>query len=352
MLGNISGVRYYRIKTMATIAICWTIVDAVSVYIFRGVDPTLSESTYFYRGVTVFIMSFFIGYFFPTTIRRIVRQYPFWINLLLKLSAALVAAILMNFCVYLIEACLGAGESLQSALQSFFRESRYTDWMLQRTFYWLLLLILTQLYIEINEKYAPGVFKDIVLGKYYLPKEEDRILLFIDLRDSTPIAEKLGHKRYFLFIRDFINLVSVAAIEHYGRIYQYVGDEIIVSWPANANNAHRAMRTVIHAKKLIQKRSDKFRRLYNEVPSFRVGIHAGRVTVGEIGVIKKDLAISGDTMNTTARIKNACAEFGVSYIVSEDYQELAQLPSSQIEFLGDIELKGKSYTEKLYALNI
>ena len=55
--------------------------------------------------------------------------------------------------------------------------------------------------------------------------------MFIDLKDSTPIAEKLGHKDYFRFIRDFIYFISIALIEYNGRIYQYVGDEIVVSWP-------------------------------------------------------------------------------------------------------------------------
>lgn len=347
-----SGVAYYRLKTMFTIAVIWTIVDAVSVFVFRGIETNRNETTYIVRGIAVFGMSLLISYFFPTTLRRIVRKYPLWLNLLLKFFAALIAALLMNFIVYLIEHVVVAGIPFRTAVENFFRESRYIDWFLQRTFYWLLLLVLTQLYIEINEKYAPGVFKDILFGKYYMPKEESRIVLFMDLKDSTPIAEKLGNKRYFLFIRNFINLVSVAAIENYGRIYQYVGDEIVVSWPATPLNAQRAVKTIIHARKLIQKNSVTFRAKFNEIPVFRAGIHSGEVTVGEVGVIKKELVISGDTMNTTSRIRNASAEFGVNYVVSEDFARLAGLQPAQYENLGDIDLKGKAVPSRLYALNL
>ena len=70
-------------------------------------------------------------------------------------------------------------------------------------------------------------------------------------------------------------------------------------------NHRKCLDTVIRARrKNIQRKSRYFKNKYGIVPEFRVGIHLGEVTVGEIGVIKKDLAMSGDTMNTTARIGN------------------------------------------------
>ena len=61
--------------------------------------------------------------------------------------------------------------------------------------------------------------------------------MFIDLKDSTPIAEKLGTVEYFRFIRQFIEIVSTALLEYNGRIYQYVGDEVVVSRLYNTKNA-------------------------------------------------------------------------------------------------------------------
>jgi adenylate cyclase len=223
---------------------------------------------------------------------------------------------------------------------------------LQKTLYWLALFIVTQLYIEINEKYSPGIFIDIILGKYITPKIENRIVMFIDLKDSTPTAEKLGHQEYFLFIREFIYDVSMALIEHNGRIYQYVGDEIVVSWMFSKKNVNNSLQSVIEARKNIQRKSEYYRRHYNQVPEFRVGIHIGEVTVGEIGIIKKDLAMSGDTMNTTARIRSACTELNQKFIVSSQFIEQSQLESFQSESLGKVDLKGKAEEIELYALKI
>src|SRR5690606_33770082 len=118
-----------------------------------------------------------------------------------------------------------------------------------KTLYWFVLFVITQLYLEINDKYSPGVFFDILRGKYIHPKIENRIVMFIDLIDSTPIAERLGHEQYFLFIRGFIHDVSLALIENDGIIYQYVGDEIVVSWQLNKKNIKKSLAAIIAARK-------------------------------------------------------------------------------------------------------
>jgi adenylate cyclase len=92
--------------------------------------------------------------------------------------------------------------------------------------------------------------------------------------------------------------------------------------------------------------------MYDVVPEFRAGVHVGDVTVGEIGVIKKDIAMSGDTMNTTARIRTACSELNHKFIVSKTFAELIDLKDWQIEELGVIDLKGKKDGVELVALKI
>jgi adenylate cyclase len=224
--------------------------------------------------------------------------------------------------------------------------------LLQKIPHWLLIFGVTLLVLELTEKYSPGVFKDILLGKYLHPKIEKRIIMFLDLKDSTPIAEKLGTKEYFRFIRDFIYFISIAMIEYSGRIYQYVGDEVVVSWTFSQKNMRKSIDALLEARRLLQRNTNRFRRLYGVVPDFRVGIHVGDVTVGEIGVIKKDIAMSGDTMNTTARIRTACSELNQKFIVSKTFADLMDLKDWQTEDLGVIELKGKKDGVELVALKM
>ncbi len=174
--------------------------------------------------------------------------------------------------------------------------------------------------------------------------------MFMDLKDSTPTAERLGHEQYFRFIREFISDVSIAVTEFGGRIYQYVGDEIVVSWIADKENAKKCVASLLEARKNIQSRSEMYRRYYSDVPEFRAGIHCGNVTVGEIGIIKKDLAMSGDTMNTAARIRSMCSETNEKFLVSQSFKELVELNDWQVVSIGNVELKGKESELELFSL--
>lgn len=347
-----SGVRKYRFRTILFIAFFWTGIDLLVTLITRH-DPRQYEfSSLFIRELLVFIMTLIMGYLFIFTLKSTLRNGSLWLNFLIKTVILLGAAFIMNFMVHVADNRFTMDMSYSDALSSFFRETLHLKWLLQKTLYWVILFIITQLYLEINDKYSPGVFIDILAGKYIKPKIEHRIIMFIDLKDSTPIAEKLGHQQYFLFIREFIFHVSMALIEHRGIIYQYVGDEIVVSWPFSRRNMRNCLAAVIESRKNIQKSSERFRRQYNIIPEFRVGIHVGDVTVGEIGVIKKDLAMSGDTMNTTARIRSACNELNQKFIVSKDFIEKSDLKDWQSESLGMVDLKGKAESLELYSLKI
>jgi len=343
------------------VAASWTIIDLLF-YIFRLTEQ-LTPSKYslfqkhtvqtiLLRELNVFFLAMLSAYFLVFFMKNFFRKSSLWVNMLLKAATLLAVAFIINFFIHFTYATLIARHPASYALESFYRNTFETPWLVQKIPEWIILFILTQLIIEINEKYSPGVFFDIIFGKYVQPRDERRIIAFIDLRDSTTIAEKLGHKEYFNFIRDFIYYISTGLMEYGGRIYQYVGDEIVVSWPDTKRNAKKCIYALIEARKSINKHLNKFVSKYGIVPEYKVGVHAGEVTIGEIGIIKKDLVMSGDTMNTAARIRTACNELNQKFIVSKDFLDRIHLTDWQAESLGPIELKGKNSTIELFALKI
>jgi adenylate cyclase len=224
-------------------------------------------------------------------------------------------------------------------------------WIIPKMAEWGSFYILTQLAIEVNEKYSPGVFVDIMMGKYLQPREENRIIIFIDLRNSTPIAEKLGNN-YFEFIRDFIFCISAGIMEHDGRIYQYVGDEVVAWWPSSKKNARKAINSLIESRKILNKNTNIFTGNYDVVPEYKAGIHAGMVTVGQVGISKKELVMSGNTINTASRIRSACTDLNQKFLVSKDIIDLLEMEEWQSESMGGVDLKGKNEDMELFALKI
>jgi len=348
---KLSELKKYRYKVVLFVAVFWTIVDLLAVTLSNKANGITQPSQFVIRELIVFLMSAVMGYLLVFTLKRLFRNKLLWASLLFKSILLVGAAFLMNLSLYLLR-YIQSSIPLENSFHDLFYEIQHPRLLAQKIGYWLVLIVITQLIIEINEKYSPGVFVDLLLGKYKNPKTENRIVVFIDLSDSTTIAEKLGHTQYFKFIRDFIYNVSNALIEYDGRIYQYVGDEIIVSWMYSEKNLKRCLKSIIEARKNIQKDSNRFKREYETIPEFRVGIHVGEVTVGEIGVIKKDIAMSGDTMNTTARIRSACSELNKKFIVSKDFMDKSSLENFQAESLGMVELKGKKREIELFHLKI
>ncbi|MDB5248783.1 MAG: adenylate/guanylate cyclase protein [Segetibacter sp.] len=349
---NFTFVSRYRFSLIFYISVCWMLIDLVVV--LTRPDPTYYSfaSAIVLRSLLLFLFSLGFGYILIFRLKRLFRNRPLFISFFLRSAILLLAAYIVNFIIHVASILFSLDLSVADSFAKYAEDATNSSWIAQKIMYWMVLFILTQLIIEVNEKYAPGVFMDILLGKYVEPKIEKRIVMFMDLKDSTPIAEKLGHQQYFKFIREFIYQISNALIEHGGAIYQYVGDEVVVSWLFEKKNPKRCMAALIEARKNLQKRGEHFRRVFGVIPEFRVGIHLGDVTVGEIGVIKKDIAMSGDTMNTTARIRSACSELNQKYIVSKDFKENVDLKEWQTESLGIVELKGKANGIELFSLKI
>jgi len=83
---------------------------------------------------------------------------------------------------------------------------------------------------EVSENLGMLVLHNFFIGKYHKPVEEERIFMFLDMKSSTTIAEKLGHVKYFEMLKEYYSDLSDPIIQYSGEIYQYVGDEIVVSW--------------------------------------------------------------------------------------------------------------------------
>ena len=217
---------------------------------------------------------------------------------------------------------------------------------------WSVVILGTTFFLRISEGFGPGVVSDILRGRYHRPKVEERIFMFLDIKSSTAMAEQLGHKMYFELLSDFFADITDAIIYNEGDIYQYVGDEVVVSWRVKKGiENNNCINCFFDAKKLIDHESEKYMGRYGLIPKFKAGVHTGMATVGEIGVLKKIIAFSGDVLNTTARIQGNCNMFNKEMIISQDLFEKLQMKESwTFQELGEIELRGRKQRTKLYSV--
>lgn len=230
-------------------------------------------------------------------------------------------------------------------------------WRKDRTFRAIVLYVFLSAmvfsFIKIsNDKFGKGVFLKMLLGKYKKPTEEYRIFMFLDLQSSTTIAEKLGHYKYSQLIQDCFYDLNDLVPKHSAEIYQYVGDEAVLSWPYKkglANN--QCVKLFFSFQDLIVSKETYYQNKYGLVPKFKAGMHGGKLMVAEVGVVKKELAFHGDVINTSARIQSECNNYGVSILVSEQLiDDLGTIKEYTQKSLGSVLLKGKNEEVKIFTL--
>lgn len=210
-------------------------------------------------------------------------------------------------------------------------------------FYYFFMTLLISVINMVNKKFGPGVVIPLLFGKYRNPKEEYRIFMFMDLKGSTTLAERLGHLKYSALIQDSFMDINLAIRMVHTEIYQYVGDEIVLTWPMKHGlNNSTFIRFYFECEKRFQQKSKYYLDKYDTLPLFKAGVHMGIVAAVEIGEIKKDIAYHGDTLNTAARIQSLCNEYHKNLLVSETViAAMNGLPDYKIEKLGVVKLKGR-----------
>ncbi|WP_040279929.1 adenylate/guanylate cyclase domain-containing protein [Psychroserpens damuponensis] len=203
------------------------------------------------------------------------------------------------------------------------------------------------------EKFGKGVLFNMLMGKYRNPTEEERIFMFIDLKSSTTIAEEIGHTKYSKFLQDcFFDLGKIVS-RYDGEIYQYVGDEAVITWKLKKGiKNNNCIELYFAFAKQLKRRSKYYLKKYNIEPFFKAGVHGGELIITQVGTVKKELAFHGDVINTTARIQDECNTHDESLLISEVLLRTMDLKLKySVKNLGEILLKGKSDTLKIIAIH-
>ncbi len=204
---------------------------------------------------------------------------------------------------------------------------------------------------QLNILLGKGKLLRLIRGDFYSPRVENRVFMFIDLKGSTKIAEQLGHLKYSRFLQDCFKDLGVVA-PFGAEIYQYVGDEVVLSWRITANTDYSKCLDAFWAyEDRLASRHDYYSKNYSVQPKFKAGLHLGEVTTAEVGDIKREIAHHGDTINVTARIQEKCNDLESSLLISEQFLDRIHINGKfSADFKAEEQLRGKKEFIKLYSL--
>jgi len=340
--------RNYKLKNVFTYAIIGTIAGTVIGFLLHYIDkidilgPTIRGLLIgFFVGTTIGLCEEFLfldrfrkkTYFFLLLFRTLVYSVIFAFYELLVNSAS-------NF----LTQNLSIGQSIYSAI---YRENFPRDLLIIAIVSVILIAML-----QIKRLHRPGDLIKYVTGRFHRPEEIKKIFLFVDLKSSTAIAEKIGNLNYSSFLIDYFHDMTGAILMSKAEIYQYIGDEIILTWSFDTGVKYsRCINCFYDIKNAIELNREKYLKKYGVYPQFKAALHAGSVSVTWIGSIKKEIVYHGDVLNTTARIQDECNKYDQCFLLSEYMLKNIQIPEYlHSEFMGEVQLKGKENKVKIFGL--
>jgi adenylate cyclase len=209
--------------------------------------------------------------------------------------------------------------------------------------YFAVTAIAIQFVVQMNRMIGANVLSYFAAGVYRTPKSEERIFLFLDLEGSTQLAERLGSAKYFELLRRFVDDLTEPVLEAEGEIYQYAGDEVVITWPIDAGvRAANCVRCFFSIRAAIERRPARYELDFGVVPRFRGGLHGGTVTAGELGDLKQQIVFVGDILNTAARLEEYAKRTGLDLVASGPLLDrLALPPGIHATPCGDLAIRGK-----------
>ena len=351
-----------RILPFGLIWLLFGLVFLWSEYVVLGDQTSTSESAitltptiFVFSSISVFSVGILVGLVEVQLLYKAFEKRPFAQKIFGKVVFYTLMMSLLIAVLYMIAASIEQQKSFFSRevweqYRLFFVSITHLSTAVQL----ITSLMVSLIYAEISDNLGQGVLMNFFTGKYHQPKEEIRVFMFCDMKASTRIAEELGHIRYFELLRAYYSDFSKAIIKNEGEVYQYIGDEIVITWTFKKGiENNNCIHCYFDMQKDLTAKAEWYLKTFGVQPAFKAGMHYGPVTTGEIGALKKEIIFTGDVLNTTARIQSLCGTLQREVLLSGNLvKALNTAEPFQLESLGKQKLRGREETVELFTVSL
>jgi class 3 adenylate cyclase len=181
----------------------------------------------------------------------------------------------------------------------------------------------------------------LMIGTYHRPVVEQKVLVFIDINNSTALAERLGALEIKSLVGKFLFDISKPITDHGGAIYLYKGDGLIAIWDwREAVHDDKILRAIDAVFAAVRREQGRYMSQFGVVPRFRIGVHGGDVVVSEQGDTKRSIGIYGSTINIASRMEEAAKAHGVACAISGDVAQALSGAADRLHPIGSDKIKG------------
>jgi class 3 adenylate cyclase len=193
---------------------------------------------------------------------------------------------------------------------------------------------------------SPDVAERVMAEGELLEGEDVEVtVMFVDIRDFTPFAERSTARETVTYLNDFFGLVVPIVERHRGHANKFIGDGVMAVFGAPERLPKHASRGLAAALEIAAAIEERY------AGSLRVGIglNSGPVSVGSVGGGGRlEFTVIGDTVNVAARVEQLTRETGDTILLTEATRCLLE-GDVELEPRGAAPLRGKSEPVAVYA---
>ncbi|HEY5307614.1 MAG TPA: adenylate/guanylate cyclase domain-containing protein, partial [Casimicrobiaceae bacterium] len=158
-------------------------------------------------------------------------------------------------------------------------------------------------------------------------KEQYVVAMFVDMRESSKLAEtRLPFDAVFIVNR-FLTTISEAVLKAGGTPNQFVGDGLLALFGLTTDRdtaCRQALHAVSHIGGGIERLNMLLKDDLTKPIQFGVGIHGGKVVVGDIGYRGHFVFTAlGDAVNVSARLQDMTKDLKCEVVVSDEIRRAA-----------------------------
>ncbi|TRW27216.1 hypothetical protein FMM05_00835 [Flavobacterium zepuense] len=305
------------------------------------VEPWMNKvNMYGFSILACCILGLVMGLFHTLVYPRLIRTRNIILSIGLRLSVFLLLTATITS-IFFHQSGFTIPQTNAGALQS-----SATGVFLYLTFIEMLVGVVVTLRRNLGSNY----FRNFVRNAYFTPTIENRVFMFIDLKNSTEAVEKMGNTAFSSFIQDCFKDLSSLVLDLGGEVYQYVGDEAVVTWEIKPRfNFEDCLLLHYRLAARLSKKNSFYIKNHGISPSFRSSVHSGAVSAAMVGEYKKEIAYHGGVLNLCARLQVVCRDYNADLVVSENiYKMVSHCENYKFLSLTGIVLKGIADKQLVY----
>jgi adenylate cyclase len=203
------------------------------------------------------------------------------------------------------------------------------------------------LYHNIGVEYSLNLFTN-----YYTKIQTgEKIVMFIDMNNSTQLGELLGNIRFMELEQQLFKTISEVALITSGSIYECHGDEVVIVWSIkNGTINNNCIQAFYLLEQYINDNSVYYLANFGTIPTFKAAIHCGKVVLGVKGLNEAQVKYYGMVFNACGRIIGLCHTLNRYLLVSSNIKDLFSSDKSiKFEEHGNQTFKGITEPMLIYS---